>query len=1177
MMRLEDISVGLDISGITQNGPVTVERVVSFGFDALQVTYRDPSGSLKETLLFRENEQSLAPVEANRRSFTANADELKLASEALRIRLAYLFDPYLAVRASVIEPLPHQITAVYQEMLPKLPLRYVLADDPGAGKTVMAGLLIKEMMARGDLKRCLVVCPGSLCEQWQDELYEKFGLAFTILENSVFESAVTRNAFNEHDLCIARLDKLSRDERIQGKLKKSSWDLVVCDEAHKMSASYSGGEVKRTKRYQLGQLLGDITENLLLMTATPHNGKPDDFQLFMALIDPDRFGVRHGSSAAVSDVSDVMRRLVKEELLKFDGRPLFPERRAYTVSYELSEAEKALYDNVTAYVSEEFNRADRLDGKRRNSVGFALTSLQRRLASSPEAIYQSLRRRRRRLENQLDTIRRGSRVENTLVMGGSFYPVSSQDDDFDVDDLNGDEYERYEDSVVDSASAAATITELEAEIETLTRLEGMAKRLRESGYDRKWEELSLLLQDDARMFDGDGTGEKLIIFTEHKDTLFYLQEKISVLLGNPDAVVVIRGGMSRDDRRAAQHRFTQDKDVRVLIATDAAGEGINLQRAHLMINYDLPWNPNRLEQRFGRIHRIGQTEVCHLWNLVATDTREGQVFERLFSKLNEERDALGGKVFDVLGKVSFGEKTLRDLLLEAVRYGDDPKVRARLNEVVDNALDIGAVKRLIADYALTDDLLRASDVVAVKEDMERAEMRKLEPHFVGGFFIEALKRSGGRVARREKGRYEVKRVPSAVIAEADRLGEGAVSRTYERITFDRACVNMPGAPVAELIAPGHPLLKALCSLALREWGSALQEGSILIDEQDWGEEPRVLFYIESSIEDDVVDAHGDAHVVSKSLRFVELDESGEARSAGFAPYLDYASPSAEQLERLRSILQGCSWLQDGAEERVLGFAMTSIVREELDAVRARREERIDKVSKAVDERLTAEVRYWDGRAAELRVKEAKGKTNSRINSSNAVARANDLSERREKRLTHLEAERALRPQPPRIVGRAVVVPQGLMRKLSGGSITPSQRDERATIEAAGMRAVMNIERELGYVPRDVSRENCGYDIESRVPSERDAERRLRFIEVKARSAGADTITVSCNELRCAGNAENIDSFILAIVEVGEAAIKTTYIAHPFAGQPHTALASSTFYIDKLIADGDVILSREEAR
>ena len=683
MTKLEDIRVGSQLTGVVGDKVVTAVAVEWFGNYALTLTYRTEDNVLGETMLYRDMEPNLRLVSSSQWTFDADPSELKLVSEAYRINLAHLFDPYLAVRTSAIDPLPHQISAVYQNMLPKMPLRYVLADDPGAGKTIMAGLLVKEMLARGDLKRCLIVCPGNLVEQWQDELYRKFGLKFTILTNDLLEASVTRNAFKENDLCIARLDKLSRSEDVQALLKDTTWDLVVVDEAHKMSATVFGGEVKYTKRYQLGQLLGETTENLLLMTATPHNGKPEDFQLFMALIDRDRFeGARHRKQKPREltppdafthdvpenvfkpdfDVSDVMRRLVKEELLRFDGRPLFPERRAQTVTYTLSPAEADLYALVTDYVTEEFNRADRLDGKRKNSVGFALTILQRRLASSPEAIYQSLRRRRERLESRLLEVR--DQANGT----GSYSTIFNQfDEDFDEDDYTPEELEGMEDDVIDTASASATAAELEAEIATLKLLERKANEVRMSGEDRKWDELSRLLQDNSDMFGPDGRREKLIVFTEHKDTLEYLATKIRQLLGSQDAVLTIKGGMPRDERHKAEELFKQDKNVRILVATDAAGEGINLQRAHLMVNYDLPWNPNRIEQRFGRVHRIGQTEVCHLWNLVAKETREGQVFDRLFQKLEEERTALGGRVFDILGRVTFEDKPLRELLVEAIR------------------------------------------------------------------------------------------------------------------------------------------------------------------------------------------------------------------------------------------------------------------------------------------------------------------------------------------------------------------------------------------------------------------------------------------------------------------------------------------------------------------------------
>lgn len=471
MAKLEEITVGSSVKGIISNSTVTIVAVQWYGNNVLEITYKDSHGQPGNQMLLRDEEINLTVMDNSLLwSFDADGEQMKLASEAYRISLAHLFDPYLAVHTSSVEPLPHQISAVYQEMLPKLPLRYVLADDPGAGKTIMTGLFIKELIARGDLKRCLIVSPGSLVEQWQDELFSKFHLTFQILTNDRMESAVTGNVFNEVDFCICRLDKLARNEQLQEKLKVSEWDLIVCDEAHKMSATIWGGEVKYTKRFQLGKLLSNITKNFLLLTATPHNGKDEDFHLFLSLVDPDCFEGIHNTSEQTIDVSDVMRRLTKEELLKFDGTPLFPERIAYTVNYSLSPQEAQLYQAVTDYVQEEFNRADNLNNERKTTVGFALTILQRRLASSPEAIYQSLRRRRERLEHRLAEEKMGKRAAD--------YTDAAYDID-DDDDLTPDEQEAVEEKVVDHASAAATIAELEIEIKTLKRLEKMANVVKE--------------------------------------------------------------------------------------------------------------------------------------------------------------------------------------------------------------------------------------------------------------------------------------------------------------------------------------------------------------------------------------------------------------------------------------------------------------------------------------------------------------------------------------------------------------------------------------------------------------------------------------------------------------------------------------------------------------------------
>ncbi len=415
MAQLEDLTRGTSVKGILPDGLVTVVDVKWIGNAAIELTYKDSTGRLGNELIYRDREATLEVATSGRPwSFDGDGRMFRLVSEAKRIGMAYLFDPVLAVHTSLVEPLPHQITAVYQEMLPRQPLRYLLADDPGSGKTIMTGLLSKELQVRGDVHRSMIVCPGNLAEQWQDEMERRFHLPFEIMTNDKLESARTGNWFQENNMVICRLDKLSRDEELQEKLKQSDWDLIVCDEAHKMSASFFGGEIKATKRYRLGQLLGGITRHFLLLTATPHNGKEEDFQLFMALLDGDRFEGKFRDGVHSVDASDLMRRLVKEKLLKFDGTPLFPERLAYTVNYDLSEAEADLYKQVTDYVREEFNRAEALENDgRKGTVGFALTILQRRLASSPEAIYQSLRRRRERLEKRLreeELLRRGGEV-----------------------------------------------------------------------------------------------------------------------------------------------------------------------------------------------------------------------------------------------------------------------------------------------------------------------------------------------------------------------------------------------------------------------------------------------------------------------------------------------------------------------------------------------------------------------------------------------------------------------------------------------------------------------------------------------------------------------------------------------------------------------------------------------
>ena len=1173
-MKLEDLQAPAAVRGVVADSLVTVVSASWIGADAVELVYRTAGGELGSQILYRDDEARLEIVEQGRPwSFDGDGELFRLVSEALRIHLAHLFDPALAVHTSLVEPLPHQITAVYEAMLPRQPLRFLLADDPGAGKTIMTGLLMKELIARGDLQRCLVVCPGSLAEQWQDELYRRFHLGFEILTNDKLAAARTGNWFLETDLAIARLDKLARDAALQEKLQAPDcrWDLVVCDEAHKMSATFTGGEVRYTKRYHLGQLLGGLTRHFLLLTATPHNGKEEDFQLFMALLDGDRFEGRFRDGVHVAEVSDLMRRMVKERLLTFEGTPLFPERVAHTIPYRLSDEEAHLYNEVSNYVREEFNRAEALENNQRaGAVGFALTLLQRRLASSPEAIYQSLRRRRERLESrlrELELLRRGGQA---VVRIGLSRDIELDADEFeDLEDAPADEQEQAAEEILDQATAARTIAELKTEIGTLRHVEQLALRVRRSGTDAKWRQLAGLL---GEILPSDGTApstaqagpaQKLVIFTEHRDTLAYLRGRIGTVLGREQAIVVIHGGLGREERSKAQEAFRHDPGVQILLATDAAGEGINLQRAHLMVNYDLPWNPNRLEQRFGRIHRIGQTEVCHLWNLVAEETREGDVYRRLLEKLEQAREALGGQVFDVLGKLQFSGRPLRDLLLEAIRYGEQPEVRARLTTVLDAALDREKLQELLEDQALAPDAMDATRVQRVREEMERAAARRLQPHYIESFFHAAFARLGGSLRQREPRRYEITHVPGAVRSR-DRLigtGEPVVAR-YERIAFEKGLLAPPGKPPAVFLCPGHPLLDAVIDLTVERHRDLLKRGTVLVDDRDLGTAPRVLFYLEHAIQDESRTRSGDRRVVSKRLLYVEMAEAEPPRHLNYAPYLDYR-PLAEDEPASEAILERpeCAWVTGELERQAQEHAVIHVVPEHVQEVKSARIELIGKTEAAVKDRLTKEIAYWDHRFLQLQDQEQAGKPGARLNSGEARRRAEDLRARLRQRLERLQLEAKLSALPPVILGGVLVVPRGLIAAISGKPHDPDRRAIDTQESAARARAIiMETERTLGFDPTDRETEKLGYDIESRIPGTG----RLRFIEVKGRVHGADTITVTRNEILYSMNKP--EDYRLAIVEfLDDGAHRVHYLRQPFRREPDFDAASVNYSFKDLLA------------
>jgi SNF2 family DNA or RNA helicase len=1170
MTQLEDLKPDALVKGLVGTEAVRLINVQRMGDMACQVFYRSQDGSTGDTIVFRSSEAQLEMVSAGRKwSFEGNGELFRLVSEAERIRLAYLFDPYVAVSSSTIDPLPHQISAVYEHMLPRQPMRFLLADDPGAGKTIMAGLLIKELLIRGELERCLIVAPGSLTEQWQDELKEKFEIQFELLTRDLINATGLGNPFAERPLLIARMDQLSRDEELQTRLEQApEWDLVVFDESHRMSAHYFGSEVKRTKRYDMGKRVGNHARNLLLMTATPHNGKDEDFQLFMALLDEDRFAGQQKDAVHRSDPTDLMRRLVKEDLYTFAGTKLFPERRSYTAEYELSEPEKQLYEKVTEYVREEMNRADRNaqavgGGKKRVNVGFALMTLQRRLASSPFAIHRSLERRRERLESRFKEERlllEGREAGSRLLLDAKYAPNAISDDD--IGDLYEEDtaevVEATEQAFTDNATTAQTLEELAFEIETLEGLEKLSKKVVDQRCDAKWSELDRIL-DDEQMREPNGGRRKLVLFTEFKDTLTDLASKIRDRLGRPEAVVEIHGGVPRDKRRQIVHAFMNDPQVVVLLANDAAGEGVNLQRAHLMVNYDLPWNPNRLEQRFGRIHRIGQKQVCHLWNLLAKDTREGDVYIQLLHKLEIAREALGDKVFDVLGQL-FSGRSLRDLLMDAVRYNQQPERQIQMELEIEGAVNQEHLRQLLNERALVQQGMDIHKVELLRQQMERAMARRIHPHYVHDFFIEAFRRLGGKVFEREKGRYEITYVPPLLLDRNQQIGLGVpVQSRYERICFEKE--HVAATPRAELVSPGHPLLEACLSLVLERDGAVLAQGAVLVDERDLGTEPRMLFCLEHGLQDGRRNRHGQQQLISNRLQFLEINRQGEVAIAGSAPYLDYRPLKEGERHQIEAVL-GESWLAQDWDQLVITQALTTLVPEHLEEVKGERLERIAKAGQEIQSRMQREINLWYRRYEELKLQERSGKQ-VRLPAQVAKERYELLVARLEKRKAQLALEAQISAKVPILKGGSLVIPVGLLLEASGAAEEAGpDAAARKRVELLAMNAVFEAEKAMGRMPKDVSAQRgIGYDIESL-----DEQGDLYFIEVKGRVDGADSVTLTINEVNTGRNSPH--RFRLALVTVtGDQAAAPVYVSGVDWGVPGFGDTQITKNLQQLLAAG----------
>ena len=1157
-ITFEQIGSGLRLSGVLPATVVTVVAIERQGESSATLTYKTDDGTLGALILSAESLGGISEVDDRRWTFDADPEMFRLASEARRMKWAHLSDPFAAVDTSNIEPYPHQIEAVYQRFLERQPLKFLLADDPGAGKTIMSGLFIRELILRGDVERCLIVAPGSLVEQWQDELGEKFGLEFGIMSRAKIDESRTGNPFIEHNMLVARIDQLSRSEELIEKLKVSEWDLVIVDEAHKMAARRFGDKLNKTGRFELGEVLRDRTRHFLLLTATPHNGKNDDFAAFMTLLAPDRFGgrIREGE---MPDVDDLMRRRVKENLRKFDGTPLFTKRYAHTLPFELSPLERELYEDVSAYVRTGMNRAMALqeggDKRRGLIVGFALAGLQRRLASSPAAIFRSLRRRHERLTQQAGDLREAAASGAPIPASQIPRALLRDIEDFDFDDYGDVELEELENIFIDASTASATAAELETELLELKVLVDLAEVVRDSGEDTKWVELRGLLRSPE--FKAQDPPRKLIIFTEHRDTLDYVAARVAAELGRPEAVVTIHGSVKRHDRRVIQDRFRVDPVVRVMVATDAAGEGVNLQVANLMVNYDLPWNPNRIEQRFGRIHRIGQELPCHLWNLLAQNTREGDVFERLFQKIEQQKGVYGDQVYDVLGASQLNA-SLRDLLIRAIRADQDPAHEAYMNEVIE--VDIGGhLKEVLDQRVLVGGLGAEERDSTIKDLMEQARVRRLQPGFVGSFFTAALRLYGGRIAGREQDRHEITRVPASIRSHRSPTSRPVHDR-YARVTFDKRFITIPDGERAELIAPGTPLLDAVVARVLEDHSSTLDSGAVLVATDDTRTEPRLLVYLDHTVTDGRI-VHGHRQVVSRRFQYVEIDQHGNVTDPGPEPYIGYAAPTPNQQTLIDEHVDP-SWAGKSAENTAKAWAIEHLAGPHFDELRTITKKRVGKVREAVRQRMVTEIRYWQQKAEETKRKELAGKKPS-PSSGTAMLRSEEFEDRWVRRRLELDIEENLQNSPPTIVGAALIIPTGLLDTFAGHPPDADLVAIKAETDRRAVAAVMQAELDLGRVPTEQEHSNPGFDIESVDP----VSGTHFFIEVKGHLPGTTEIHVSSTQVQKAKSNPERWRLAVASVPIDPAANPIVrYLVEPFADYTlHFAQTSLPMNVAELLS------------
>ncbi len=1082
------IQPGQIVKNLIPAEPVTINHLQPLG-NMVSIRYTGINSNRSNSKVIDKSDFDKLEILSNEGSFNFSGDPTRFAlfAEAERINSAYQFDPLFAVNCSIIDPLPHQVEAVYKFMLPLPKIRFLLADDTGAGKTIMTGLLIKELLMRGLIERILIVTPGGLTKQWQeDEMGIKFNIPFTLVNRSIFSS--DPNIFHTAKKIITSIDFMARED-VLNVACSTYWDLVVFDECHKLSAYEYGTKQYLSQRYKAAQLLTGLSEHVLLLTATPHRGRSDTFKRLLQLLDEDIFATNEIASARVKDIEHnglnrfFIRRL-KEDMKDWNGAPLYKQRFTKTVAYELTHEEKELYDAVTKYLT---IRKEEANETRNIHVSLALTVMQRRLASSIFAIKNTLERRWKALQSIIDELNNNPNLWSQRHKLEGF-DVADIDD---FDELDDNEKDAFESILADPRkfklfTTAKSINEIQSEAAEVKRLFEMARSLFNSQQEeKKFKELNALLKSNGVL----DHGEKLVIFTEHKDTLLYLEERLTKSGGYK--VATIHGGKSVDERRLAQWQFAAP-DTQILIGTDAAGEGINLQFCRLLINWDIPWNPNRLEQRMGRIHRYGQKQDVLVFNMVASNTKEGKVLERLLTKLDIIREGIGDdRVYDVIQDVL--ENINLEEIIKSVLNGEESALDIFLAQD-DEQLKL-KFKEKIKDQK-TKLLNTAVDFKDAKLLKENSDEKRLQPIYIRLFFEKAFTYLGGGFTEIRDSIFRIDKLPDEVaLALRTEFNIYADAIKAIQFCFDKKIFLeyqlLKDLGVVHYINPGNPLFDSLIKVVRNNFREDMLKGTILISPDDKNE--FFAFFVKSQIIDNRPSKKEDS-IADERLSMVNRFEGADFNLTSPAKFIDLHPPAAFARKIIPPpVVTNDEVVQWSFENMTLPqFEDTAaIVRKDVET----RREYLDAAFMQVIMDLQTEIQDLQSR-----VLLGDSKVQDKI--IQKQARIKDLVVKKKLRLQNLDLMTQLSPKAPEILGCAYVLP---LTQLEYKDHFGMSRDDE--VEAIAMEIAMDFERNGGWSPVDVSANNEGFDIRSISP-----EGLKRYIEVKGRSGPDGSIMLSENEM-----------------------------------------------------------------